>query len=405
MVEGINLKLSLTKEGFNDIMEKKLVLPENAQHWIKTCFVGNISKADLDDERARETNQLDLIQNASILYHTESILEMQMGCLILCWFLDRQWSAYQGYGTFEEPNPNSMALKIGDYSSYQLGRAFMYIFAGEHIMAYSFGLFRDYELKNKGSANKHGVESAPIESILRWVEILVDFTIFGGVIFYVLTLTTLQRHNLPFCIYWLLVDMVIMFFTLPYTKLAQYIQINGEITKNIYTLYQIQKTKLKERRDNVEASDKIAWKKFFQEDELKKQEKEKAEPEESPKKKKPAMVLKNASAPPPAKKKKKKLNNYSEMINQENRDNEAADENLTSESSDSSSDDESDGEFFLMEQSRHEVVTKELDFDQNEELKFSNDVYNYTICANMTKCCSPLQQGFALKQCFIVFGI
>ena len=23
----------------------------------------------------------------------------------------------------------------------------------------------------------------------------------------------------------------------------------------------------------------------------------------------------------------------------------------------------------------------------------------------MTKCCSPLQQGFALKQCFIVFGV
>jgi len=103
------------------------------------------------------------------------------------------------------------------------------------------------------------------------------------------------------------------------------------------------------------------------------------------------MVLKNASAPPPAKKKKKKITNYSEQINQENRENEAGDENLTSESSDSSSDDESDGEFFLMENSRHEVVTKELDFDQNEELKFSNDVYNYTICANMTKCCSPLQ--------------
>ena len=32
-------------------------------------------------------------------------------------------------------------------------------------------------------------------------------------------------------------------------------------------------------------------------------------------------------------------------------------------------------------------------------------MYNYTICANMTKCCSPLQQGFALKQCFIVFGV
>lgn len=91
MVGGINLKVSLTKELFEDINNKRSVKPEDAQHWIKTCFVGCISKSDLDDERARETNQLDLIQNASILYHTESILEMQMGCLILCWYLDRQW--------------------------------------------------------------------------------------------------------------------------------------------------------------------------------------------------------------------------------------------------------------------------------------------------------------------------
>lgn len=244
-------------------------------------------------------------------------------------------------------------------------------------MSYCFGMYRDNELKKRGVSNDHGVESAPCESKLRWIEIFVDFTIFGGVIFYVMTLTPDQRHNLPFCIYWLLVDMVIMFFTLPYTKLAQYIQINGEITKNIYTLYQIQQTKLQERRDSVEASDKNAWKKFFTEV---KPEKEKPA-EDVPKKKKPAMILKNASAPPPTKKKKKKSASYSDQINQENRENEAADENLTSESSDSSSDDESDGEFFLLEQSRHQIVTKELDFDQNEELKFTNDVYNYTICA------------------------
>lgn len=100
---------------------------------------------------------------------------------------------------------------------------FMYIFAGEHIMSYCFGMYRDNELKKRGVSNDHGVESAPCESKLRWIEIFVDFTIFGGVIFYVMTLTPDQRHNLPFCIYWLLVDMVIMFFTLPYTKLAQYI--------------------------------------------------------------------------------------------------------------------------------------------------------------------------------------
>jgi len=112
--------------------------------------------------------------------------------------------------------------------------------------------------------------------------VLIDFTIFGTVIYYVLTLTQEQRHNIPFCIYWLIVDMVIMFCTLPYVKLAMYIQILGESTKNIYTLFQIQKTKLKERRDNVDFSDKIAWKRFFQENELKKKEKELKEPKEAP---------------------------------------------------------------------------------------------------------------------------
>lgn len=51
------------------------------------------------------------------------------------------------------------------------------------------------------------------------------------------------------------------------------------------------------------------------------------------------------------------------------------------------------------------MIVKEEDFELNETLTFTSDVYNFTICANMTKCCSPLQQGFALKQCFIVFSV
>lgn len=59
----------------------------------------------------------------------------------------------------------------------------------------------------------------------------------------------------------------------------------------------------------------------------------------------------------------------------------------------------------LKKGSRLPVIVKEEDFELNETLTFTSDVYNYTICANMTKCCSPLQQGFALKQCFIVFSV
>ena len=56
---------------------------------------------------------------------------------------------------------------------------------------------------------------------------------------------------------------------------------------------------------------------------------------------------------------------------------------------------------------REEVrkVVKEEDYEENEKLNFSADVYNFTICANMTKCCSPVQQSFALYKCLFVFSI
>lgn len=99
------------------------------------------------------------------------------------------------------------------------------------------------------------------------------------------------------------------------------------------------------------------------------------------------------------------VNDFSAEINAENRRAEADDE--TSGSSDESSTDSEDENVALDKKTskKHEIIVREEDYEQDEKLQFSNDVYNYTICANMTKCCSPLQQGFALKQCFIVFGV
>lgn len=116
------------------------------------------------------------------------------------------------------------------------------------------------------------------------------------------------------------------------------------------------------------------------------------------------MMLKSAG---PAKPKQKKAKNpdYSAQINAENR--KAEEDDVTSDSSsDSASSSEDENEKILNKTShKHQVVVREEDFEENEKLKFTSDVYNFTICANMTKCCSPLQQGFALKQCFIVFGV
>jgi hypothetical protein len=46
-----------------------------------------------------------------------------------------------------------------------------------------------------------------------------------------------------------MIDMIIMMITLPYTYMSKFMMINGEITKNIFTLYQVQKKKLKARRE------------------------------------------------------------------------------------------------------------------------------------------------------------
>ena len=120
-------------------------------------------------------------------------------------------------------------------------------------------------------------------------------------------------------------------------------------------------------------------------------------------------MLTNGKSLDDVKKKKKKpetdVLDYAAEINAENRAAEQDDE--TSESSaDSSSSSEDENEVIMKKTAmKHEIIVREEDFEENEKLKFTSDVYNFTICANMTKCCSPLQQGFALKQCFIVFGV
>jgi hypothetical protein len=60
--------------------------------------VGNIRKAELDEERLLETNAMDMFCNSSIVYHTESILEMQIMMLSVCKYLHTYWKRGNGVG-------------------------------------------------------------------------------------------------------------------------------------------------------------------------------------------------------------------------------------------------------------------------------------------------------------------
>jgi len=116
----------------------------------------------------------------------------------------------------------------------------------EHIFSYCSGIFKAWELKTRGVTNEKGIETAKIGNILYWVEIGIDFIIIIFVIIHFAQIAnTGLMHDLPLLNYWILLDTVIMFLTLPYTAVAKHLIVKGEITKNIFTMYQVQRRKLK----------------------------------------------------------------------------------------------------------------------------------------------------------------
>ena len=98
-VQGVIIKVAFGQEDFDAIKKGEVVSENMATGWIKRCIVGSISKLDLDNERMKETNSLDMMQNSSIVYHTESILEMQMLCLITMVVLNQFWLEKKAYMT------------------------------------------------------------------------------------------------------------------------------------------------------------------------------------------------------------------------------------------------------------------------------------------------------------------
>lgn len=102
----------------------------------------------------------------------------------------------------------------------EISYKFMYILLGEHLMAYIFDIYRKYELKKHGKANRFGIEQAPIETCLRIVEIVIDVIIFIMVILHFNSMTKDQFLNMPFLNFWILVDLMLMAFAQPYTYMS-----------------------------------------------------------------------------------------------------------------------------------------------------------------------------------------
>ena len=83
------MKLCVPKDEFDKLRQGVPISEDDAGTWVKKCVVGKITKAMLDKERNDETNALDMMQNSGIIYHMESLLEMQVLCLLLSLSISR----------------------------------------------------------------------------------------------------------------------------------------------------------------------------------------------------------------------------------------------------------------------------------------------------------------------------
>jgi len=110
----------------------------------------------------------------------------------------------------------------------------------EHIFAYLSGVFRKWEVENYGIADVNGVFRGQKESMMSTFEIFCDCIIFGYSLNHLFKLSAEEFNANATMNFWIMIDCILMFCTIGYVYLTQFMMIHTEITKNIYTLYFIQ---------------------------------------------------------------------------------------------------------------------------------------------------------------------
>lgn len=116
-------------------MEEKekhhFVEADEAIKWIERCIVGNITKEQLDKQRQKECNSLDIMQNTNFVYHPESLIEMQIMCLCAIQF-------YVNRNNLDD-------IKLSDSSN-----LIMLCLLIEHVFSGICAIFRSYDIDKNG---------------------------------------------------------------------------------------------------------------------------------------------------------------------------------------------------------------------------------------------------------------
>lgn len=133
-------------------MLKKVILNETqkvdknaAEKWLNDNLICHPRKKDLDGQRSSEIDTQDLMQNTSMLYHTESVLEMQIFTTIAVILYS-----------------NKLGLSLDG------SKPILIAFFIEHIFSYFCTLFRKWELEHYGQLDINGILHGPKETLLKF---------------------------------------------------------------------------------------------------------------------------------------------------------------------------------------------------------------------------------------------
>lgn len=308
----IEIKMILDETSFDELYSKrKQISKERAPAWIKNNVVGRIAKRDLDTERIRETNVLDMMQNTSILSHPESIIEMQIIACIFFYAVNASWEQRGAYNYCSESSPleapsrptssrfnyeycrgitevdPNAVVNFGlGYHDFSLALLIMALV--EHILTYIFAFVKKNDLMRQGEIGSDGIESTSLCKALDGLSFFLE-AIIGLLVILHLSQLGEHLHSLPLVNYYLIIDLIVSLLLLPYCYIAKRRQVSVNIMKNIFTLNAVQKVKQAERRawdvdqkkDNSAPHDAVQrFKTYFKD-----QEAERAGEQEPPKKK------------------------------------------------------------------------------------------------------------------------
>lgn len=118
--------------------------------------------------------------------------------------------------------------------------SYIILFLILHIISYLMHYFRVYDIKKNGVADMNGVYSARREAFISNIETFVICIVIGFTVKHLYDIGMDEFHREGIRSYFIIFDSIVTFLFKSYIYLGLVIKLDGEIRKNLYTLYQRQ---------------------------------------------------------------------------------------------------------------------------------------------------------------------